>query len=106
MFNPGQMKKLMKQMNMTEIPAEKVIIISEGKKLVIDEPQVTKMNVMGQSMLQIQGELREEKDEKIEISEEDIELVIEKTGCSKEDAKKALEESNGDLVEAIESFKR
>ena len=37
-------------------------------------------------------------------SKEDIETIIEKTGCSKEDAKKALEDASGDLAEAILSL--
>jgi len=36
-----------------------------------------------------------------EDSEEDIKTIMEKTGCSEEDAKQALEENNNDLAEAI-----
>ena len=36
-----------------------------------------------------------------EINEEDIKTVMEQTGKSKEEAKSAIEDTNGDLAEAI-----
>jgi nascent polypeptide-associated complex subunit alpha len=40
-----------------------------------------------------------------EISEEDVDLVSQQTGVSREDARKAIEDSNGDLAEAIIKIK-
>jgi nascent polypeptide-associated complex subunit alpha len=41
-----------------------------------------------------------------EPSEDDIKLVMEETGCSREDAVKALRETNGDIAEAILRIQR
>ena len=92
----------MKQMGIAqeEIPTSKVIIEKEdGKKLIIEPASVTKIKMQGQESFQIVGEAREES-EKVEISESDIKTVMEKTGCSKKEAEKALEETD-DLAEAI-----
>jgi len=92
----------MKQMGMAqeEILASKITIDKEdGSKLIIHNPSVTKITMQGQETYQIVGEATEETGE-VEISEEDIKTIIEKTGTSKEEAKAALEET-GDLAEAI-----
>ena len=44
-------------------------------------------------------------EESSKFSEEDVEMVIEKTGKSKEDVVEALEESDGDIAEAILNLK-
>lgn len=93
------MQAVMKQMGMSqeEIPTEKVIIEkTDGKKIVIENPSVTKLKIQGQESFQITGEIREENS----ISENDIKTVMEKTGCSENQAKKTLEKT-GDLAEAI-----
>ena len=36
-----------------------------------------------------------------EINKDDIDLIVEQTGKTTEEAKKALEETNGDIAEAI-----
>ncbi|MFO8109677.1 MAG: nascent polypeptide-associated complex protein [Thermoplasmata archaeon] len=104
MRNPKQMKRMMKKMGMTteDIDAEKVVIETSEKKLVFDDAQVVHMNVQGQSTYQIVGTPREEALEgEVLIPEEDIKLVAERAGASQEEARKALEESEGDLAEAI-----
>jgi len=57
----------------------------------------------GEKIFQVIGEPHEvvRKEEEIEISEEDIELVIAQTGVSREMAVKALKECEGDLAKAI-----
>jgi len=101
-MNPKNMEKVMKQFGMkTEtIDAKKVIIETENKKIIFLDPEITKIGVKGQEIFQLQGNYEEENS----ISKEDIELIMEKTGCSKEEAKKALEET-GDLTEAILKLK-
>lgn len=82
----------------------KVTIHLKDKNLVIPDPQVTQMKVSGQTIYQIVGEAVEEKTEertKLEISEDDAQLVSAQTGASLEEAKKALESTNGDLAQAI-----
>ena len=79
-----------------------VIIRFDEKELIIDNPSVSLMNVMGQETYQIDGKAREvELEYEIEIPEEDIEMVANSAGVSKDDAKAALEECKGDLAEAI-----
>ncbi len=102
--NPRQMKRMMKKMGMKseELDAKKVIIETEDKKLVFEDAQVINMKVQGQNMYQIIGDPREEAPEgKVLIPDEDIKMVAERTGVSEEEAKKALEESNGEPAEAI-----
>ena len=99
-----QMKRMMKKMGMEseDIDAEKVIIETSEKKLVFDDAQVVKMKVQGQSMFQVVGEPREEALEgKVLIPDEDVKMVAERTGVSEEEARKALEESDGEPAEAI-----
>ncbi len=101
-INPKKMQAMMKQMGIAqeEIQSSKVIIEKkDGNKLIIDEPSVIKIKMQGQTSFQITGEERQES-EKVETSEEDIETIIEKTGCTKEQAKKSLEKT-GDLAESI-----
>lgn len=98
-INPKQMQAVMKQMGMsqTEIPSSKVIIEKEdGNKIIINNPSVTKIKMQGQESFQITGDISEESG----FSEDDIKVVMEKTNCSEEEARKALEET-GDLAEAI-----
>ena len=100
-LDPKKMQAMMKQLGMSQIdvPSERVIIEkTDGGKIVIDNPSVTKMSFQGNESFQITGDVREESS--FSISEEDIATVMEKTNASKEDAKKALEETR-DIAEAI-----
>ena len=109
---PGMNKKQMKQMErqmkkmgmkMEDLDGDREVIIRfDEKELIIDNPSVSLMNVMGQETYQIDGKAREvELEYEIEIPEEDIEMVANSAGVSKDDAKAALEECKGDLAEAI-----
>ena len=105
-INPRQLEKMARQMgmNMSTIEAEKVIIITKEKKIVIENPQVAKVNAMGQETFQISGgEMSEEVKEK--FSEEDIKMIMGQTGATEEDAVKALEETQ-DIAEAILKLKK
>ena len=98
-FDPKKMNALMKQMGISqdEIPASKVIIeTSENKRIIIENPSVTKINMQGHDSFQVIGDVREE----IGTSEDDIKTIMERTGCTQKQAKKALEKT-GDLAEAI-----
>ncbi|MBU4308660.1 MAG: nascent polypeptide-associated complex protein [Nanoarchaeota archaeon] len=104
-MNPKKMQAVMKQMGISqeEIDALRVVIEkSDGSKIVIENPSVTKVKMQGQETFQIAGDALEESGE-VGVSEEDIQTVIEKTGCTKEQAQKALEKT-GDLAEAILEF--
>lgn len=102
-LNPKKMQAMMKQLGMgqEEIPASRVVIEKpDNTKIVIENPSVTKISIQGQESFQVSGEIKEENEEH-GISEEDIKTVIEKTGSTKKEAVSALENSSGDLAEAI-----
>jgi len=67
------------------------------------------MRARGQPpMVYVVGELvrvEAERPEEIEISDEDVQLVVEQTGASPEEARKALEETGGDIAAAILKLK-
>lgn len=81
-----------------EIEAEEVIISCKHKRIIVRNPQVTKINMMGQETLQITGDIEEE--EIFGFKDEDIHMVMEQTGCDREEAKKALEKEK-DIAAAI-----
>ncbi len=102
--NPKQLEQAMKKLGVKqeEIEASEVIIKCADKNLIIKNPNIVRINMMGQESLQITGSIEEEK----AILEEDIQTVSEQAHVSKEEAKKALEETNGDLAEAILNLQR
>jgi len=104
-IDPKKMNAMMSKMGIKQdnIEAKRVIIEkTDDSKIIVENPQVVKITMQGQDSFQISGDIREESDEG--ISEDDIKQVMEKTSCSEEQAKKALEDSNGDLAEAILSL--
>ena len=98
-MNPKQMQRMMEQMGIKnkEIKAERVVIEKEDGQIIITDPQVVEISMQGQRSFQIAGKV----EEKSLIKEDDVKLIMEKTGASKENAEKALAESNGDIAEAI-----
>lgn len=100
-INPRKMQKMMKSLGMKQqdLEAEEVIIKCRNKELIIRNPQVSKIEAMGQQTLQIIGNI-EEKELK-NYKEEDIKTVVEKANVDENTAKQALEETNGNLAEAI-----
>lgn len=94
----GMMKKM--GISQDEILSSRVIIEKkDGNRIVIQNPQVMRIKMQGQESFQISGEAKEETSE-IEFSEEDIKTIIEKTGCTYEQAKNSLNETK-DLAESI-----
>lgn len=103
-MNSRQMKQAMKRMGMQQedMPATQVIIRTEDKEYVFDQPQVAKINMMGQQTYQVIGEPQERPlDNSPDISDDDIKTVTDQTGVSEEEAKKAIHEADGDLAQAI-----
>jgi nascent polypeptide-associated complex subunit alpha len=86
---------------------QEVIIRTVSKEIVIKEPEVSTIEVQGQKMFQVAGGQISERapERKAEAepvaAEEDVRLVADQTGKSVEEARKALEESGGDLAKAI-----
>jgi nascent polypeptide-associated complex subunit alpha len=111
-INPRETKRMMQRMgmNMDSVPeVNQVIIRTNNKDIVIDEPEVAILQVQGQKMYQIiGGQVSEQAPSQRQVaavqptfSEEDIRLVADQTGKSLEKAKEALKESEGDLAKAI-----
>jgi nascent polypeptide-associated complex subunit alpha len=98
-LDPKKMKGMMDKLGVktTEINADEVIIKGQ-KNYVIKNPQVTVIDFQGNKSFQIAGEIHEEEKG---ISEDDIKLVMEKTGSDREKAKAALENTKGDIAQAI-----
>ncbi|MFB6158149.1 MAG: nascent polypeptide-associated complex protein [Candidatus Nanohalobium sp.] len=95
----GNMQQMMKQMgvDMEEIDADKVEVHVGDRKMVFSNPQLSKINAQGQEMFQLQGDYSEQEKGP---SQDDIDLVQEKTGCSEEEAREALKEAE-DVAEAV-----
>ncbi|MCD4740667.1 nascent polypeptide-associated complex protein [archaeon] len=100
-MDPRQMKAMMKQMGIKQktIDATEVIIKTGEGELLISNPQVTEVVMQGVKTYQVMGEVSERTGKK--YTEEDVKLVMEKAGCSKEKAKNALEKNDGDIATAI-----
>jgi nascent polypeptide-associated complex subunit alpha len=97
-MNPKQLEKIARQMGMQmeNIDAQRVIIETSDKEIIINNPQVSKIKMQGQETFQIVGKV----EEKSKIKDEDIEIVAQKANVSKEEARKLLEET-GDIILAI-----
>jgi nascent polypeptide-associated complex subunit alpha len=97
-----QMQGMLKKMGVSQedIDASRVIIEkTDTSRIIIDNPSVQKIKMQGQETFQIAGDISEESAQP-EISEKDIQTIIEKTGVSEKTARKTLEETE-DLAEAI-----
>jgi len=109
-------RRMMQQMGMKmdELgDIKRVILQSDTREIVIEGPAVTSMNVQGQKMYNVVGgrettrkpeaapaeEVPEEAPP--EIPEEDVLLVAQQANVSMEKARAALEQSGGDLAQAI-----
>ncbi len=90
-----------------EMPnVDEVVIKTKEKDLIIKTPQVSKLKSKGIDMYQIMGNDTEEIiKEESKISEEDVLLVSQQANVSEEVARNALEESDGDLAQAILKLK-
>lgn len=107
-MNSRQMKQAMKKMGIAqqELPATEVIIKFEDKELVISNPNVSKVNMMGQETYQVVGEAVERTiNTAPDLNDEDIKTVMEQTGASEEKVREILAENGGDLADAIMNLK-
>ena len=105
-INPKQMAQMMKQMGISQerINAVEVIIRTPEHDLVISNPEVLKVNMSGQVTFQIAGEVeerRQEVEQEIKISQDDIKTVMDQTGAGPEEAEAAIAAAQGDLAKAI-----
>ncbi len=108
-ISPRDMQKAMKKLGIRqeEIDADEVIIKSGNKEIIITNPQVSRVNMMGQETFQIIGNAEErEISSSPEISEDDIKTVMAQAGAAEEKAREAIESNEGDLAKAIMELKR
>ncbi|MFB6108082.1 MAG: nascent polypeptide-associated complex protein [Haloplanus sp.] len=126
-MNPRKMKQMMKQMgiDVTELEAEEVVIRTADEELVFEDVQVTRMDAQGQQTYQVVGEAEtrergaggeatavesgadeseDDTDADAGIPDSDVELVAQRAGVGKSEARAALEDANGDLAAAIASL--
>jgi nascent polypeptide-associated complex subunit alpha len=101
-LDPKQMERMMRQMgiNSRNLSASRVVIETEGQKIVISSPQVTEITMQGQKSYQIAGQVSVESS----LSEEDVKMVMEQAHVDRDKAVEALKKSNGDIAEAIVSL--
>jgi len=112
--NPRELEKILKRMGIKveEVDAAYVEIrLKNGEVLRINNPTVALMRMPNKTLLyQIQtaeGSIQKmtptpqlQQTAEYQPSEEDIALVMEQTGATREEAVKALVEARGDLVQA------
>lgn len=93
-----------------EVDAEEVVIRLKGgsTEIVVSNPSVIKVTMMGQENFQVSGEYSERTQQVSSpqlqqpmFNDEDVKTVIGQTGCSDAEAKAALAKVNGDLAAAI-----
>lgn len=88
--------------DMKEIPnVQEVVIKTRDRELHITNASVSEVNAQGNRVFQVAGEVEEVEVEKKTFSDEDILLVQQQTGVSKDRAMTALEESDGEVARAI-----
>ena len=107
-MNSRAMAKAMKRMGIqqTELDAKEVIIRLEDKELVFVNPQVAKVNMMGQETFQVIGTPEERAlSTEPEISEEDVQTVVDQAGVEKGAALEAIKKHKGDIAAAILDLK-
>lgn len=97
-------RRMMERMgiNMKEIPnVQEVVIRTADKEMHIKNASVSEVNAQGNRVFQVAGDVEEVEVERETFNEEDILLVQQQTGASREKAVAALEESDGEVARAI-----
>jgi len=78
-----------------------VVIRTKDKEMHIKNASVSEVNAQGNRVFQVVGDVEEVEVEKKVFSDEDILLVQQQTGVTRERAAAALEESDGEVARAI-----
>ena len=104
-MSPRAARRMMQKMGMEveEIrDATQVTIRTPNKEIIIDAPEVSVTKMQNQKIFQIMGGVVTEKNiVKDLILEEDVKLVAQQSNVSIDAARKALEDTKGDLAQAI-----
>jgi nascent polypeptide-associated complex subunit alpha len=104
-MNPKKMQGMMKKMGIsqTQLDVHRVVFEMADGNIVIDEPSVVKIMMQGQETYQVAGEAREESSGG--VSDDDVAMVVEKTGKGEDEVRKFLEDNGGDIALAIMELK-
>ncbi len=97
-------RRMMERMgiDMKEIPnVQEVVIRTADKEMHITNASVSEVNAQGNRIFQVAGEVEEVEIERKTFSDEDVLLVQQQTGVSKDKAVAALEQSDGEVARAI-----
>ncbi|MCK5403374.1 hypothetical protein KAI60_04600 [Candidatus Bathyarchaeota archaeon] len=104
-MSPRAARRMMQKMGMEveEIrDATQVTIRTPNKEIIIDAPEVSVTKMQNQKIFQIMGGVVTEKNiVKDLILEEDVKLVAQQANVNIDAARKALEDTKGDLAQAI-----
>ncbi|MBS7615265.1 nascent polypeptide-associated complex protein [Candidatus Bathyarchaeota archaeon] len=90
-------------LSMNPMEVEEVILKTKDKEITIESPEVAVLEVQGQKIYQITGGHVVEKalEKKLAIPEEDVQLVAQQAKVPLDRARVALEQTGGDLAQAI-----
>jgi nascent polypeptide-associated complex subunit alpha len=103
--NPREARRMMQRMGLSMNPLEvqEVILKTKDKEITIENPEVAVLEVQGQKIFQVAGgEITEKSiEKKATVPEEDVQLVAQQAKVSLDQARAALEQTNGDLAQAI-----
>ncbi len=105
-LNPKDMARLMRQLGIQQEDlsvASVVITLTTGERLVFTQPSLVKIRMQGQEVYQLIGtpEHLPAEEAPLTIRDEDVQTVMEQAGVTAEEARRALEEAEGDLAAAI-----
>lgn len=100
-----ELKRLLKKadIDIEEVQGVSRVVIErdDGSRIIISNPMVTKLKMAGQTVYQVAGGEERVEEAEVEVSEEDIAIVMEQTGVDRETARNALVMTKGDIAEAI-----
>jgi len=104
--SPREAKRMMQRMglSMGDMPdVQEVVIKTATKEITVENPEVAILEMHGQKIFQVTGgKVVEKKIEKaVTIPEEDAQLVAQQAKVSLDEARAALEQTKGDLAQAI-----
>jgi nascent polypeptide-associated complex subunit alpha len=111
--NERQIRRMMQQAGIKSSDLDGVLqvdFIFNDKKISVRNPQVTLLNIQGTKTYQVvggeevTGESETPKSKDQDVNEEDLNLVIQKTGVTREKAIDALRRNNYKPAEAIISL--
>ena len=107
-INKRQVEQMMRKMGMSQedLDVSSVVVhLGSGGKMVFESPSFQKIVMRGEEQFQLVGDYTLlEEGSKVSIRDDDIGAVVEQTRVSEEQARKALEQSQGDIAKAIISL--